>query len=130
MKSKIHEFLKTLTEKATRKKQLFFLAFVIATITSQAQSYAVPTVFEDWFTTDGTQNFFYKGEVISDAVGNTYMCGATINQQGNYDILVSKYSSLGGSLVWSAQYNGNGNGLDGASSIPLDEKGEGDVCGN
>lgn len=99
---------------------------------SNAQTYPVPTVFEDWFTTDGTQNFFYRGKVLTDATGNTYMCGATLNNNGNYDILVSKYSGgLGtaGSLVWSAQYNGNGNGFDAANSLTLDTKGDLYVCG-
>lgn len=79
-------------------------------------SQAVPMVFEDWKTTAGTQNFFYKNVTKTDAFGNIYVAGATVNGAGNTDILLAKYNSAGVQL-WIQQYAGAGNGHDFAAGL-------------
>ncbi len=68
-------------------------------------------VFTDWTSTSGTQYFYYKNKVKTDAGGNVYIAGATLNSSNNYDILVAKYNSSG-VQQWIQQYNGAGNGDD------------------
>ncbi len=79
-------------------------------------SQAVPMAFEDWKTTAGTQNFFYKNVTKTDAFGNIYVAGATVNGAGNTDILLAKYNSAGVQL-WIQQYAGVGNGHDFAAGL-------------
>jgi len=95
------------------KKQLLFYVLIIFYKTIIAQT--PPKVFEDWKTTSGTQNFFYKNIVRTDG-GDVYVAGATVNGNGNQDILVAKYNSSG-TQVWIQQYAGAGNGIDFASDM-------------
>lgn len=95
------------------KKQLLLFTFIIFYNTIKAQ--APPKVFEDWKTTSGTQNFFYKNIVRTDR-GDVYVAGATVNGNGNQDILVAKYNSSG-EQEWIQQYAGAGNGIDFASDM-------------
>lgn len=59
---------------------------------------------------------------------NVVIAGATINSNGNYDIFVQKISGSG-SVLWSAQYNGVGNGNDVATDVRVASNGEIYVCG-
>lgn len=95
------------------KKQLLFYVLVIFYKTIIAQT--PPKVFEDWKTTSGTQNFFYKNIVRTDG-GDVYVAGATVNGNGNQDVLVAKYNSSG-TQEWIQQYAGAGNGIDFASDM-------------
>lgn len=79
-------------------------------------------VFQDWTTTNGTQNFFYKNIVKTDANRNVYVAGATVNDSNNYDILVAKYSPKG-TLQWMQQYDGAGHGDDVAVGLYIDGNG-------
>ena len=108
-------------------KQLL-LFFIIVGFSSSAFSQALNQVFEEWASTDGTQNFFIKSAVKTDANGYSYIAGATLNGAGNYDIFVAKYDE-NGSLIWSDQYNGAGNGDDGATDIALGDSGNVYVTG-
>ena len=109
-----------------------FLCSFIATfvLLSAATLHAQPIqrIFEDWFTTDGTQNFFIRADMVTDGSGNVYVAGATLNGSGNYDLLVAKYNNEGG-LVWQDQYDGVGNGHDAATAIVLDGSGNAYVTG-
>jgi hypothetical protein len=58
-------------------------------------SQPVNQVFEEWVTSDGTQNYFIKAAVETDGDGFVYVAGATLNNAGNYDLLVSKYDDGG-----------------------------------
>ncbi len=57
--------------------------------------------------------------MTTDAIGNVYVAGATLNGAGNYDILVSKYAD-DGSVLWSDQLDGNGHGHDAALALAVD----------
>lgn len=89
----------------------FFLNTVLF---SQSQ----PKAFEDWKTTTGSQNFFYKNITKTDGLGNVYVAGATVNGAGNTDILLAKYNSVGVQL-WIRQYAGSANGTDFAADLTV-----------
>jgi len=58
------------------------------------------TVFEDWVATKGFQDLYLYGKAVTDGAGNVYQAGATLNDTGNYDALVTKYDRNGVEL-WS-----------------------------
>ena len=95
------------------KQKLLLFAFTFLSVMLFSQ--AVPMAFEDWKTTTGTQNFFYKNVTKVDGT-DTYVAGATMNGSGNLDVLVAKYNS-GGHLVWIQQYNGAANSADFATDM-------------
>jgi hypothetical protein len=72
--------------------------------TLNAQSYAIRTPFEDWRTTSGTQNHFFRASTITDASNYVYVAGAAKNGSGNYDLL-SKNS------IAAVYYNGRINSM-------------------
>jgi len=91
------------------KKTITLLACMLTGSMLQAQ--AVPMALEDWRTTQGTQNFFYRNVTKTDASGNVYVAGATMNN-GFPDMLVAKYSAAG-NLQWIQQFAGAApNGVD------------------
>lgn len=92
------------------------LIFALTLLSTMLFSQAVPMAFEDWKTTSGTQNFFIKSISKTDAYGNIYVAGATLNGAGNYDILLAKYNSSGVQL-WIQQYAGAGLGTDFAGGL-------------
>jgi len=79
-------------------------------------------IFSEWMTNTGTQNFFHKNIIKTDANGNVFVAGATVNDSNNYDILVAKYNSRG-ILQWMQQYDGAGNGDDMAVGLYVDTSG-------
>lgn len=89
-------------------------------------------VSQEWMTSSGSQNTFQKSTVRSATIGGsiyTYVAGSTLNSNGNYDILVQRFSPIG-TLMWSQQYNGVGNGDDIAADIRITpSNGEVYVCG-
>jgi hypothetical protein len=96
------------------KQKILLLAFTV--LSNMLFSQAVPMAFEDWSTTTGSQNFFIKSITKTDAFGNIYVGGSTVNSSGNYDILLAKYNSAGVQL-WIQQYAGAGNGTDFAGGL-------------
>ncbi len=91
------------------KQTIALLACLLTGGMLQAQ--AVPMALEDWKTTQGTQNFFYKNVTKTDASGNVYVAGATMNN-GFPDMLVAKYNAAG-NLQWIRQMAGTApNGVD------------------
>jgi len=101
-------------------KILMLLAFTIISNGVTAQSEL--KVFQDWKNTNGSQNFFKKNVVKTDASGNIFIAGATLNSSNNYDIIVAKYNSYG-VLQWTQQYNGAGNSNDMALGLYIDGSG-------
>jgi hypothetical protein len=59
---------------------------------AQAQT---PVVFEEWAEYRGVQEFFYKNVTVTDASNNVYIAGATLNGEGDYDLLISKFDRHG-----------------------------------
>jgi hypothetical protein len=95
-------------------KHKLLLAFAL--ISTMLKSQSVPMALEDWKTTAGTQNFYWKNVTKSDPSGNVYTAGATMNG-GSMDILVAKYNAAG-SLQWLQQFAGTApNGVDAATGM-------------
>ncbi|MDD5572141.1 MAG: SBBP repeat-containing protein, partial [Bacteroidales bacterium] len=102
------------------KKLLLILSVFTVNYAVFAQSEL--KVFNDWMSTEGSQNFFYRNETKTDGSNNVYVVGTTVNGSGNNDLLVAKYNSSG-VLQWSQQYNGNFNGEDFGTGIYVDGSG-------
>jgi hypothetical protein len=77
------------------------------------------TPFEEWVSTTGSQNFFVKSKTKTDDVGSVYVAGATLNGNGNYDILISKFSSVGAHL-YTYQLDGYYGYHDAATALWVD----------
>lgn len=103
------------------KKQILLFAFTVVStmLFSQAQNMA----FEDFKTNDGTQNFFYKNIVKTDASGNIYTLGATTTSNSTTDILLSKKNSSGVTL-WTKQINGTANYHDFGAGMVITSGGD------
>ncbi len=93
-----------------------FIFLMILNVHGQSQLHILP----NWSTTDGTQNMFYRNATKTDASGNVIIAGATINSNGDYDILCTKHNSKG-ALLWTYQYDGGNN--DVATALCLDGSG-------
>jgi hypothetical protein len=78
-----------------------------------------PRNFLDWSANTGSQDFFQKNISKTDASGNVYVCGATVNGNGDYDLLVAKYNSSG-VQQWINQYAGAAAGNDFATAVWID----------
>src|SRR6187551_3388618 len=110
------------------------LALFAAIFLSFVNGYSQTTkhvVSQEWMTSSGTQNTFRKSTVRTATVGGsiyTYVAGSTLNSNGDYDILVQRFSPVG-LLMWQSQYNGVGNGDDIAADVRIAPNGEVYVCG-
>jgi hypothetical protein len=103
---------------------LTLLLLGVVTGFSQQQEFS----FQQWAGSSGTQNFFYKNITKSDASQNIYTAGATLNGNGNYDLLLVKYNKSG-VVQWTKQYDGAGGGHDMATGIHIDGSGNVYVTG-
>jgi hypothetical protein len=103
------------------KQKLLLFAFTLLSTMffSQSQNMA----FEDFKTNDGTQNFFYKNIVKTDASGNIYTLGATTTSNSTTDILLSKKNSSGVTL-WTKQINGSANYHDFGAGLVVTTSGD------
>jgi hypothetical protein len=96
---------------------LFFLSFIIFSVYGQ-------TPVRQWtgiFNGQGDFNDRYTC-IVSDAAGNIYVAGSTVNPDRDRDVLIKKFSTQG-TLVWSFEMDGTGSGPDEASAIVLDASG-------
>ncbi len=94
-----------------------FFFFTIGFIQAQTQS----AFFEQWAHERGEQQFYFSAKSITDANKNVFVAGATINQNGNYDMLLTKYNP-NGLEVWSTMYNGDFQGNDYPLDLKLDNQ--------
>ncbi|MFK7755596.1 MAG: T9SS type A sorting domain-containing protein [Flavobacteriales bacterium] len=78
--------------------------------------------FFEGYGTRGLQEMFYKSSVIQSSNGYTYMCGASINTSGDYDMLLTKFDSQQ-QEVWSVTYAGLAGGDDYAADLVEDANG-------
>lgn len=91
------------------------IAFILNTHAQQLH------VFEEWATQRGVQEFFYKNVTVTDAYRNVYVAGATLNQNGDYDLMVTKYDRRGQEL-WTNFIAGPGGGHDFATGLVVDNQ--------
>lgn len=63
-----------------------------------------------------------------DAAGNIYVTGSSYNSASGYDIITRKYDNAGG-VLWTATFNGSGNGTDVANALAVDGAGNVFVTG-
>ena len=103
------------------KQKLLLFAFTI--VSTMLFSQATPMAFEDWKSNNGTQNFFYKNIIKTDASGNIYTLGATTTSNSTTDILLSKKNSSGVTL-WTKQINGTANYHDFGSGLVITTSGD------
>ena len=79
-----------------KQLQLFttLLALICLSFKLTAQIPAQLHVFENWTATDGTQGFYYKSIVKTDPNnGDVVVAGATVNVNGDYDVLCTADST-------------------------------------
>lgn len=76
-------------------------------------------IYEDWVKYGGTQNYFLRSATKTDASANIYQAGATISDNGDYDVLITKYDR-GGNEIWSETYDANGYN-DAAIDVYIDQ---------
>ncbi len=79
-------------------------------------------LFFENYASFATQEMYYKSSLIKGSDGYIYSCGATLNAQGNYDMILSKLTSAN-ELVWNAVYAGTSGGDDFASDLVQDSQG-------
>ncbi|NUM51770.1 MAG: hypothetical protein HUU48_11710, partial [Flavobacteriales bacterium] len=109
-------------------KYVFTMLIFLHTLSNYAQL-AKKTVFQDWVGNNGSQAFFQKSVVRSDASGNAHIAGATLNQNGNYDLYLAKYNASG-ILLWDVVYAGAGGWHDAAADLRVDASGNVYVTGS
>jgi hypothetical protein len=110
------------------KKILTLVAAILicaAPISAQQQT----ALFLESTSPTGVQESFYKQVSERNLVDNhIYTCGATLNNSGTYDILLSKYT-LANVLVWTVTYTSTGNDNDYATDLTFDATGNIIICG-
>lgn len=79
-------------------------------------------VFEEWASTKGVQEYFYKNVTKTDASKNVYVVGATLNGDGDYDLLITKFDHRG-DLLWTDTIAGPAGGHDFATDLDFDHNG-------
>jgi hypothetical protein len=103
------------------KTKLFILIAICYIAVNTCYSQSVLTTLKEWQKeTALLHTFAYKNVYKTDTAKNIYIAGATINSNGNYDILLIKYDDKG-VPQWTQQYDGGGN--DVATAIILDSIG-------
>lgn len=97
----------------------FVLMLVLFMFNVSASSQLSQKVFLESYGVTGTQEMFYKTSVVRGVDGFSYVCGATLNSDGNYDMLLTKMTR-NNVVVWSQQYAGLAGGDDFAADLVLD----------
>lgn len=105
-----------------RKTLLFIFVLHCSALLSQ-----VSTIWEQRY--NGTGNGYDEAtSMFIDSDGNIYTAGASTGSGTDIDFAVVKYSQAG-ALLWSARYNGPGNGADDAYLVKSDNSGNVYVSG-
>lgn len=89
-------------------------------------------VHEAWvnhFRTSEAPGVDYAAAIALDAAGNVYVTGSSQNAPYDEDYLTAKYNP-NGVLLWTARYNGEGNGPDHAVALDVDANGDAYVFGS
>ncbi|HEX8517571.1 MAG TPA: SBBP repeat-containing protein [Bacteroidia bacterium] len=107
------------------KKNILYLLFAVFLV--QGLNAQVNIRWQNRYTSAGS--FVDKAEdIVTDAVGNSYVTGIGRGTSGTNDYITIKYNNAG-VQQWVAQYNGTGSGLDAAHAIAVDTFGNVYVTG-
>ncbi len=91
-------------------------------VTNTSYSQTVKRAYLENFVRKGEQNIAYKSSMIKGNDGHVYICGATINVYGNYDMILTKFTRQN-EEVWTRTFGGTFNGNDFASDLAQDAYG-------
>jgi len=97
-----------------------FIQILLVALCTNATAQQSEQAFLDAAAEKGAQEFFYKNSRASSG-GYLYVAGASLNDDGHYDMLLTKYS--GTTEVWSTSWDGSASGDDYAASIVIDGSG-------
>ena len=100
----------------------FFIVIVLLLSTQAAKSQQSQQAFLESYGATGTQEMFYRTSVLKGTDGFIYVCGATLNADGNYDMLLTKMTNHN-VVVWTQQYAGVAGGDDFAADLVQDGAG-------
>lgn len=100
-------------------KTKIILSAILVMVITNCYAQTQTLVSEAWASDKGTQNFFQRNMTVTDANLNVYVAGATLNANGNYDLLLTKYDDKGDEQ-WTKQVDGNGHGDDFATAVFID----------
>ncbi len=75
---------------------------------------------KDYQVEGAVQEIFQQTSTLTDIYDNVYQAGATINANGDYDILVKKWDEYG-ILQWTVQLDGNAEYDDFATDMLIDD---------
>ncbi|MFN9800727.1 MAG: hypothetical protein ACK54P_11995 [Bacteroidota bacterium] len=105
------------------KQNLQFILIIGLLLINQAvHSQQSSQAFLESYGATGTQEMFYKTSVLRGTDGFNYVCGATLNSSGNYDMLLTKMTGHN-VVVWTQQYAGASGGDDFAADLVQDGAG-------
>ncbi len=102
---------------------IIMLLGLVIFVTNTSYSQTVKRAYLENFTKKGRQNIAYKSSMIKGNDGHVYICGATINSAGNYDMILTKFTRQN-EEVWTRTFGGIFNGNDFAADLVQDVNGD------
>jgi len=105
----------------TTIKNIVLLLYSLLLLPIYLFSQGQPFFSENWNKHGGETAMFYRNATTTDNQRNIYVAGATINGNGNHDILIQKLNPRG-DLIWEATYNGYANMDDASADIFVDNQ--------
>jgi uncharacterized delta-60 repeat protein len=105
-------------------------AFVTLFLSAASLSAQINVQWETRFTTAGANNDILMDMEV-DAAGFVYVTGSSFNATGTgsgFDIVTRRYDN-NGNVLWTSVFNGDGNGMDQASALAVDNAGNSYVTG-
>ena len=109
-------------------KKLYLVVTLLLFV--QAASSQVSVEWETRYTTTGSNNDILV-DMHVDAAGFLYVTGSAFNATGTgsgFDIVTRRYDNTG-AVLWTAIFNGDGNGIDQAAGLAVDASGNTYVTG-
>jgi hypothetical protein len=100
----------------------FIIVILLMVIHQSVSSQQSQQAFLESYGATGSQEMFYKTSVLRGSDGFNYVCGATLNSAGNYDMLLTKMNSHN-VVEWTQQYAGAAGGDDFAADLVQDGAG-------
>ncbi len=97
------------------------LCLVLSSMTTTYAQFSKRAYLEK-FQIKGKQAIAFKSSIIKGNDGYIYICGATLNTNGDYDMILTKYTAQN-QEVWTRTYGGIANGNDFATDLVQDTDG-------